>query len=79
MNLSVDVISDVICPWCLVSKPRLEKAIAAHGKPVTPTSPKKPDEDAGAEAEITTAQPAEGAASQDEETSPKRRVGRNGA
>ena len=35
MNLSVDVISDVICPWCFIGKRRLEKAIAAHGKPVT--------------------------------------------
>lgn len=34
MNLSVDVISDVICPWCFIGKRRLEKAIAAHGKPV---------------------------------------------
>lgn len=31
MNLSVDVISDVICPWCFIGKRRLEKAIAAHG------------------------------------------------
>ena len=29
MNLSVDVISDLICPWCYVGKRRLEKAIAA--------------------------------------------------
>ncbi len=29
MNLNVDVISDVICPWCLVGKRRLEKAVAA--------------------------------------------------
>src|SRR4051812_29251643 len=29
MNLSVDVISDVICPWCFIGKRRLEKAIAA--------------------------------------------------
>lgn len=29
MNLSVDVISDVICPWCYIGKRRLEKAIAA--------------------------------------------------
>src|SRR5262245_60689713 len=29
MNLSVEVISDVICPWCYVGKRRLEKAIAA--------------------------------------------------
>jgi len=35
MNLSVDVISDLICPWCFIGKRRLEKAIAAHGKPVT--------------------------------------------
>lgn len=35
MTLTVDVISDVICPWCFIGKRRLEKAIAAHGKPVT--------------------------------------------
>ena len=29
MNLSVDVISDVICPWCFIGKRRLEKAVAA--------------------------------------------------
>jgi predicted DsbA family dithiol-disulfide isomerase len=29
MNLTVDVISDVICPWCFIGKRRLEKAIAA--------------------------------------------------
>ena len=29
MNLSVDVISDVICPWCYIGKRRLEKAVAA--------------------------------------------------
>ncbi len=28
MNLTVEVISDVICPWCFVGKRRLEKAIA---------------------------------------------------
>ncbi len=28
MNLRVDIISDVICPWCLIGKRRLEKAIA---------------------------------------------------
>jgi predicted DsbA family dithiol-disulfide isomerase len=28
-NLTVDVISDVICPWCYIGKRRLEKAIAA--------------------------------------------------
>jgi len=31
MELSVDVISDVICPWCYVGKRRLERAIAALG------------------------------------------------
>ena len=29
MDLNVDVISDVICPWCYIGKRRLEKAIAA--------------------------------------------------
>src|ERR1700689_4164500 len=29
MNLTVEVISDVICPWCFIGKRRLEKAIAA--------------------------------------------------
>ena len=29
MNLAVDVISDVICPWCFIGKRRLERAIAA--------------------------------------------------
>lgn len=29
MSLSVDVVSDVICPWCYIGKRRLEKAIAA--------------------------------------------------
>ena len=35
MNLSIEVISDVICPWCFIGKRRLEKAIASYGKPVT--------------------------------------------
>jgi predicted DsbA family dithiol-disulfide isomerase len=30
MILGVDVISDVICPWCFIGKRRLEKAIAVH-------------------------------------------------
>jgi predicted DsbA family dithiol-disulfide isomerase len=29
MILTIDVISDVICPWCVIGKRRLEKAIAA--------------------------------------------------
>ena len=29
MNLAVDVISEVICPWCLIGKKRIETALAA--------------------------------------------------
>src|SRR5580765_6443909 len=33
MVLKVDVISDVICPWCYIGKRRLEKAVvAAEGR-----------------------------------------------
>src|SRR4051812_31270390 len=31
--LTIDVISDVICPWCFIGKRRLEKALA--GRPAT--------------------------------------------
>ena len=31
MNVCVDVISDVICPWCYIGKRRLERAIAELG------------------------------------------------
>jgi predicted DsbA family dithiol-disulfide isomerase len=50
MILHVDVISDVICPWCYVGKRRLEKAIAAFDGQLTvrwlpfqlnPTMPKE--------------------------------------
>lgn len=50
MTFTVDVISDVICPWCFIGKRRLEKAIAALGVPVkvrwlpfqlNPTMPKE--------------------------------------
>jgi predicted DsbA family dithiol-disulfide isomerase len=34
MVLPVDVISDVICPWCYIGKRRLEKAVAALGGPL---------------------------------------------
>jgi predicted DsbA family dithiol-disulfide isomerase len=34
MALLVDVLSDVICPWCYIGKRRLEKAIAALDGPV---------------------------------------------
>ena len=29
MALRIDVISDVICPWCYIGKRRLEKAVTA--------------------------------------------------
>ncbi len=32
--LAVDVVSDVVCPWCFIGKRRLEKAIALAGLPV---------------------------------------------
>jgi predicted DsbA family dithiol-disulfide isomerase len=32
--LTVDVVSDVVCPWCFIGKRRLEKAIEAAGLPV---------------------------------------------
>src|SRR6266849_8622352 len=32
MTLTVDVISDVICPWCYIGKRRLEKAVVAFGR-----------------------------------------------
>src|SRR5690242_1068364 len=50
MSLAVDVISDVICPWCYIGKRRLEKAVASLGVPVkvrwlpfqlNPTMPKE--------------------------------------
>lgn len=50
MNLIVDVISDVICPWCYIGKRRLEKAMAALDRQVrvhwlpfqlNPTMPKE--------------------------------------
>jgi len=34
MTHTVEVISDVICPWCFIGKRRLEKAVVAHGEPV---------------------------------------------
>jgi predicted DsbA family dithiol-disulfide isomerase len=50
MSHFVDVISDVICPWCYIGKRRLEKAVAALDGPVNvrwlpfqlnPTMPKE--------------------------------------
>jgi predicted DsbA family dithiol-disulfide isomerase len=34
MNLAIDVISDVICPWCYIGKRRLEKAIVESQREV---------------------------------------------
>lgn len=32
--VAIDIISDVVCPWCYVGKRRLEAAIARSGRPV---------------------------------------------
>src|SRR5262245_52561604 len=32
MALSIDVISDVVCPWCFIGKRRLEGALALYAK-----------------------------------------------
>src|SRR6266436_4477130 len=31
MTIKIDVISDIICPWCYIGKRRLEKAVALAG------------------------------------------------
>ncbi len=36
MNLKIEIVSDVICPWCYIGKRRLEKALALVGAEVTP-------------------------------------------
>jgi predicted DsbA family dithiol-disulfide isomerase len=52
MSLAIDVISDVICPWCFIGKRRLEQALAAlngqqevrvrwHPFQLNPTMPKE--------------------------------------
>ncbi len=33
--VKIDVVSDVVCPWCYLGKHRLERAIAKAGVPVT--------------------------------------------
>lgn len=33
MTLTIDVVSDVICPWCFIGKRRLEKALKLLGDP----------------------------------------------
>ena len=30
-QLTIDVVSDVVCPWCFLGKKRLEKALAVEG------------------------------------------------
>jgi predicted DsbA family dithiol-disulfide isomerase len=35
-TLTIDVVSDVICPWCFLGKRRLDKAIAELGSDVAP-------------------------------------------
>src|SRR5436309_15758823 len=32
-DLTIDIVSDVICPWCFIGKRRLEKALALLGEP----------------------------------------------
>ncbi len=32
MTINIDIVSDVICPWCYIGKRRLEKAIAQSGR-----------------------------------------------
>ncbi|MGQ0636733.1 MAG: DsbA family oxidoreductase [Planctomycetaceae bacterium] len=34
MTTTIDVISDVICPWCYIGKRRMEKAVALAGRDV---------------------------------------------
>lgn len=37
MQLNIEVISDVICPWCFIGKRRLERAIASLGRDIEVT------------------------------------------
>ena len=32
MSLSIDIVSDVVCPWCFIGKRRLEGALALYAK-----------------------------------------------
>jgi predicted DsbA family dithiol-disulfide isomerase len=32
MPLTIDVVSDVVCPWCFIGKRRLEGALALYAK-----------------------------------------------
>jgi predicted DsbA family dithiol-disulfide isomerase len=33
--LTIDIYSDIICPWCFIGKRRLEKGLALAGRPAT--------------------------------------------
>src|SRR5512138_911865 len=35
--LTIDIVSDVVCPWCYIGKRRLESALAARAQPATLT------------------------------------------
>ncbi len=36
MELRIDIVSDVVCPWCIIGYKRLEKALQSFGDRVTP-------------------------------------------
>src|SRR5262245_42338099 len=40
--LAIDIVSDVICPWCFIGKRRLEKALTLLGNPAGVTVTWKP-------------------------------------
>lgn len=39
MEVRIEVVSDVICPWCYIGKRRLEKALAMVGGDLSPGRP----------------------------------------
>lgn len=36
MELRIDIVSDVVCPWCIIGYKRLEKALATFADRITP-------------------------------------------
>ena len=36
-SLEIEIVSDVICPWCYIGKRRLEKALSLIGDGISPT------------------------------------------
>jgi len=36
-SLEIEIVSDVICPWCYIGKKRLEKALSLIGDGISPT------------------------------------------